>query len=103
MVPVSGCYGSRGSCLTSFKLIVMKNTPYVKKFGADGKVINPIIGFYKNDFPNRKERRKRTPRFIGNGKNLPLTVYREHKYLRHIQYEIDADGNAKKILHYLPA
>lgn len=36
----------------------MTNKPYVKKYDATGKLINPIDGSYINKAPNRHMRRK---------------------------------------------
>ena len=33
------------------------NTPYVKAFDKDGKLENPIDGFYISPYANRKQRR----------------------------------------------
>ena len=41
----------------------MQNIPYVKTFNKDGKLENPIDGFYSPAFPNRKTRRQKSPRF----------------------------------------
>lgn len=78
----------------------MKNTPYVKEYNKNGEVTNPINGIYKNEFPNRRERRKKE-RFCGNGKNFHLTILRNEKFKRVRQFEFDKNGNKKIIEHYL--
>lgn len=82
----------------------MMNTPYVKEYDNFGNVKNPIkTGYFHND-QNRKERRKplQKNRFFGNGKNFPLTVTPNAKYLRHIQIVSDKKiYKIKKILHYI--
>jgi hypothetical protein len=80
------------------------NIPYVKKYDKNGDVTNPIGSGYFSNGENRKQRRAKSPthRFIGCGRNLPLTVVGASKYIRQVQNEIDEDGNRKKIFHYLP-
>jgi hypothetical protein len=79
------------------------NIPYIKKYDKNGKVLN-AFQTYIPEGPNRRERRKSDPkkRFIGNGKNLPLTVIGKYKYIRMIQYIRQKDGSIKRIFHYLP-
>lgn len=82
------------------------NTPYVKTYDEKGLVSNPIVGSYPNQGDNRRTRRAKQTPFIGNGKQYPLTVSGNQKYVRHVQIvpvkiikgEIKG-GN--KILHYL--
>lgn len=33
------------------------NIPYVKKYDANGRLINPIKGVYSSNGPNRRQRR----------------------------------------------
>lgn len=82
----------------------MKNTPYVKKYDKNGNVTNPIKGGYFHDEQNRKQRRAKSPthKFIGMGKNLPLTVVGHYKYLRSVQKERTKTGELNIIYHYLP-
>lgn len=61
------------------------NTPYKKTFDKDGKLENPIDGFYSPAFPNRKTRRQKSPRFRGNNKGVSLTVVKTQKYKRVMQ------------------
>ena len=63
----------------------MQNIPYVKTFDKDGKLENPIGGFYSPAFPNRKTRRQKYPRFRGNNKGISLTVVKTQKYKRVMQ------------------
>lgn len=63
----------------------MQNIPYVKTFDKDGKLENPIYGFYSPAFPNRKARRQKAPRFRGNNKGVSLTVVKTQKYKRVVQ------------------
>ena len=63
----------------------MQNIPYVKTFDKDGKLENPIDGFYSPAFPNRKTRRQKSPRFRGNNKGVSLTVVKTQKYKRVMQ------------------
>jgi len=37
----------------------MQNIPYVKTFDKNGKLENPIDGFYISPYPNRKQRRSK--------------------------------------------
>lgn len=79
------------------------NIPYVKNFDVNGILINPITQSYLNTHPNRKSRRsfKNRPRFIGNGKNFPLTCTGVHSYKRVLQTEFGKSGDKKHIYHYL--
>lgn len=63
----------------------MQNIPYVKTFDEDGKLENPIDGFYSSAFLNRKTRRQKQPRFRGNNKGASLTVVKTQKYKRVMQ------------------
>ena len=63
----------------------MQNIPYKKTFNKDGKLENPIDGFYSPAFPNRKTRRQKAPRFRGNNKGVSLTVVKTQKYKRVMQ------------------
>lgn len=79
-----------------------KNTPYIKKFDDEGKLLNPIKGSYINTLPNRHERRKKPVRFHGESKNFHLTVIENNKYKRVKQTIIDKKTGKKKIIeHYL--
>ena len=75
------------------------NTPYVKQYDENGKVKNDFKE-YKSEHPNRSERREKPKRFMGCGKNYPLTVLQTGKYLRRIQEIICKDGSVKRIEHY---
>jgi hypothetical protein len=77
------------------------NTPYVKKYDKNGKVINPIT-MYIPDGENRKKRREKnsTHKFMNNRKGMPLTVVGKFKFIRHIQLIMCKDG-LKRIYHYL--
>lgn len=72
------------------------NAPYVKNYDEKGLLSNPIVGQYPNQGDNRRARRAKETPFIGNGKQYPLTVSGNQKYVRHVQVIGD-----KKILHYL--
>lgn len=78
------------------------NQPYVKLY-ENGQLKNPIKGSYLHSEPNRRKRRehKHKEPFFGCGKNTPLTVTKEMKYLRVRQIEKDKDGNRKTIEHYI--
>lgn len=80
------------------------NTPYVKSYNEQGILTNPIDKLYLNQFPNRAARRQaknETP-FRGNGKNYPLTVIGNVRYLRAVQVIHQKDGSVKRINHYVP-
>lgn len=81
----------------------MKNTPYLKQYNEDGTPI-PLKQDYLNEFPNRRQRKSdaRKKRFFGNGKNFPLTVLHNSKFLRLRQIETDKEGKIKTIEHYIP-
>jgi hypothetical protein len=83
------------------------NTPYVKVY-KDGKLTNPIEGFYQQEHDNRRKRREylNEPPFYGCGKNYHLTVVHgnglmgEQKYRRRRQIITLKDGSKKTIEHY---
>jgi len=80
------------------------NTPYVKQYDKNGVLLNPIVGGYYHEFPNRAERRRAAhpKRFRGNHKGISLTVNQNVKYRRVMQVVFDKDtGKKKNILHYL--
>lgn len=83
------------------------NRPYVKILRADGVVHNPISGDpyngrYIHNFPNRRERRSKTPRFRGNHKGVSLTVTQNSKYKRIIQLVEDSSKKVVSVIyHYL--
>lgn len=81
----------------------MKNIPYLKQYNEDGTEI-PLKQNYLNKFPNRRQRKadEKKKRFFGNGKNHPLTVLHNAKFLRFRQIEKDKEGKVKTIEHYLP-
>lgn len=91
--------------------MIIKNKPYVKEFDAQGVLLNPIVGSYESKGPNRRDRRGKEPRFIGNGKNHRLTVNSDLKpplaYIRSVQLiplkglDLGIKGY-KKIQHYIP-
>lgn len=66
----------------------MKNIPYVKSYDENGVLTNPITKSnpYVNRFPNRATRKKREPRFKGNGKNCSLTIIGNKAYYRVAQF-----------------
>ena len=78
------------------------NIPYINEYNEKGKLMNPINGIYKHEFPNRQTRRQQANpiRHHGNGKNYHLTVVKESKFHRYLQHEIDKNGQKKVILHY---
>jgi hypothetical protein len=76
------------------------NTPYVKKYNAEGILENPIINHYLSH-GNRKQRRPKKNRFTGNGKNHSLTVVGPNRYSRITQFEFDKEGKRKTIYHYI--
>ena len=79
------------------------NTPYIKEYNKEGILTNPLIGAYRDKYPNRKQRRQHLQKdnFYGNGKNTPLTVVANMKYKR-VKQVIEMHGGLKKtILHYL--
>lgn len=78
------------------------NTPYVKEYDANGVVTNPITkdNPYLHQYPNRKARKNRQPRFMGNNKGVNLLLmgkFGEFKYLKVMQ----RIGN-KVIFHTIP-
>lgn len=79
------------------------NVPYKKQFNKTGDLLNPIESIYLNEFPNRKQRRLKTPRFIGNGKQYHLSVTPLEKYHRRVQVIVanpKKDQPKKTIFHY---
>lgn len=80
------------------------NKPYVKEYNALGEVSNPITK--SNPYISGQSQRSATREiynkvpFHGTGKNFPLTVTKNAKYLRFTQIERDKEGNRKVILHY---
>lgn len=79
----------------------MKNTPYIKEYNTEGVLTNPIKGAYINQFPTRKNRRVSKERFFGNGKNTPLTIFKNSKFLRVRQIIKGNEGKKKTIEHYI--
>ncbi len=76
------------------------NVPYVKQFDDSGAWINKVPE-YISKFPNRRTRRMRPGRFIGNSKGPHLFVAQTKKFKRHLQVIILRNGSQKKIEHYL--
>lgn len=58
----------------------LRNIPYVKAYDANGDLINPILFAYKNNGPNRKQRRSKPGRLINNKKGIQLVVVRTGPY-----------------------
>jgi hypothetical protein len=71
------------------------NVPFTRKSGVEITKKTP----YLSQGPNRRDRRYKEPRFVGNSKNHHLTVTRNGKYRRVVQ--ITPDG--KTINHYVAA
>lgn len=63
----------------------MKNIPYVKQYNPDGTIANPIKESYESKLPNRRQRKGKQPRFIGNGKNNHMTITGRFRYDRKVQ------------------
>ena len=78
----------------------MNNEPYVKKYDESGTLLNPIDRIYKNEFPNRREKRKKDKRFMGNGRNYSLTIVGTMRY-RRLAQAIKVGDKIKIIYHYL--
>lgn len=76
------------------------NQPYVKQFEENGILLNPINRIYQNQGRNRKQRRQKETRFMGNGKQFPLTIFGKHRFRRTIQLIIDAAGYKTRVKHY---
>ena len=58
------------------------NKPYKKQYEEvngvlTGKVLNPIIGVFRNDGSNRKSRRKEKFRFMSNKKGLQMIIHKD--------------------------
>lgn len=55
------------------------NQPYVKRFDAQGVLLNPIVGSYESKLPNRSLRKLllKAPRFINNKNHYPITINTE--------------------------
>ena len=53
----------------------MQNVPYKKTFDKDGKLENPIDGFYISPYPNRKDRRSKVKSF---NSILPSPIQRNY-------------------------
>ena len=93
------------------------NVPYVKKYNKNGVCTNPVKDAYISYDENRRERRaeRNEPRFEGNSAGPHLTVIKDMKYKRVIQWiKINlAKGKTlpfsqktfrlKPIKHYLPS
>lgn len=80
------------------------NTPYIKKYDENGKVLPLEGGKYLHNSPNRKARRSvlNNKSFTGNHKGHKLTVSGRFKYKRVVQVVVDQFGNViKKINHFL--
>lgn len=78
----------------------MKNKPYIKTVDENGKCDDkfPIL----HSFANREKRRHKEPPLFGNGKNIPLTVTKTAKYLRHIQMVFnEKQERIVRIPHYI--
>jgi len=80
----------------------MKNQPYVKIYDENNFLTNPIIGSYQSPFANRRTRRARPTRFIGNNAGNSLTVRDTTAYHRCVQIINDTkNGGIKRIEHYI--
>jgi hypothetical protein len=90
------------------------NVPYKKKFNKNGICINAIEHDYISYDENRRSRRayKNEPRFKGNSPGPHLTVLKDSKYVRVVQWIkckiTDKKGKVvkhwlKPIKHYLPS
>lgn len=79
----------------------MKNEQYIKQYNEDGTCANPIEVAYYHFFDNRRTRRAKNKRFLGNGKNFHLTVLKNAKYKRVLQHEKTKEGVSKTIEHYV--
>jgi len=79
------------------------NIPYIKSY-RNGVLSNPIEDKYESPFPNRKIRREslQSKRFIGNGKQFPLTLTGKLKFKRERQQIVTINGTVKYIEHYQP-
>lgn len=80
------------------------NTPYVKQYDENGKVLPLENGVYLHLGDNRKKRRDilQNKSFTGNHKGMALTVSGKFKYRRFVQVVTDkVTGVKKSINHYL--
>lgn len=84
------------------------NTPYVKKYDENGKVLPLENGVYLHFGDNRKKRREilQNKSFTGNHKGMALNVVNNGivsaKYRRFVQVITDkVTGVKKSINHYL--
>lgn len=87
------------------------NTPYVKQYDENGKIIpfqspvdekgNILPPQYISEFPNRKKRREKDMRFHNNRKTFPTVVAGSFRYRKRIQYAWDKENQKMKTIeHY---
>jgi len=74
------------------------NKPYIKEYNAKGNCTNPLP--YESGPSDRRARRAllSKTRFIGNGKNYPITVFKTYK-LKRVRQVAYTDGIKKVINH----
>ncbi len=77
------------------------NTPYVKEYDEKGQVTNPIVGMYPSEFPNRRKRNERAPRFKNNRATAQMVIGSSFRYRKRIQVTTDKEtGYVKRIEQY---
>lgn len=77
------------------------NTPYVTQYDEKGLVVNPIVGIYPSEFPNRRKRNEKDPRFRNNRAAAQMVVGPSYRYKKRIQITRDKEtGAVKRVQHY---
>lgn len=61
------------------------NQPYVKRYDVNGFLLNPISEVYAPTGPNRKERRRREPRFMNNRAGMHIITVGTRKFRMALQ------------------
>lgn len=80
------------------------NVPYTRQYDEKGQLLPLPKGGYRNDHPNRRQRRSylQNKSFTGNHKGISLTVSQNLKYERVYQIVKDKSGKVIRIIkHYL--
>lgn len=86
---------------------MQKNIPYVKVYDENGVLTNPIKKSYFSPYQNRRQRRQRLGRPIGNHKGVSIITTNDGKYqsifFKVLQkIKIEGKRKMKTILHYVP-
>lgn len=84
--------------------MIDRNIPYVKKYDAQGVLINPIMSEYKNRHPNRKERRvadgTTSERPFSNKKGAMIVVTKigPYKFMKFRKFLIQQGNNDTRVM-----